>query len=300
MSTFITQIIIDNIQTKQTTDEIRQITTDVFKNKINKITQLKRGGLLVIPSHTEHIQHLTDPTNYPTELCVRIIYIHKTDNNRDKQPWLCINKVTYDKDKDEQTLNELRDKLNEQQDEGGNDIRIRGLHRKFRGPLPTTLILFKTNSTTGQNFLHNTDIDQQQRQLTARLYIQQTRQQCTNCHSLGHSTSTCTNNNICVRCGKDCPTNKCNSNYKKCINCDGPHSSNHTNCDKLRQHINKRYQQNTTLTYAQVPVLNKQHHKLDTTQQQQNTQLTEIQTTLNTLQQQTITEQTEHNDYNNQ
>ena len=100
---------------------------------------------------------------------------------------------------------------------------------------------------------------------------------------LGHSKYARTNNNICVRCGKDCPTNKCNSNYKKCINCDGPHSSNQTNCDKLRQHIYKRYQQNTTLTYAQV--LNKQEHKLDIIQQQQNTQLTEIQTTLTTLQQ---------------
>ena len=83
-----------------------------------------------------------------------------------------------------------------------------------------------------------------------------------------------------MRCEENCPLNNCQNKIKKC---NGPHTATSRQCDIVRQHINKRYQQNTTLTYAQV--LNKQQHKLDITEQQQNTKLTEIQKTLTTLQQ---------------
>ena len=70
-----------------------------------------------------------------------------------------------------------------------------------------------------------------------------------------------------MRCGENCPLNNCQNKNKRCTNCNGPHTATSRQCDKIRQHINRRYQQNTTLTYAQV--LNKQQHTLDITQQQQ-------------------------------
>ena len=68
----------------------------------------------------------------------------------------------------------------------------------------------------------------------------------------------------------NCPLNNCNNKTKKCTNCNGSHTSTAKQCDKLKQHINRRYQQNTRHTYAQV--LNRQQPKLDITQQQQKQQ----------------------------
>ena len=246
---------------------------------------------------------LTYITNYPTASYGRNLYIHKTNNDNNQQPWLCINQVPYEQDKDEQKLEDIRNRLNNTTDGLGDKISIIGLHRKYRGLLPTTLLLYKTETATAQNYLLNNDIRHNQHKLKTRLYIHKTQMQCTNCNKLGHKKTHCKNNYRCVKCGKNFPLNNCKNKINKCTNCNGPHTATSRQCDKLRQHIDRRYQQNTTLTYVQV--LNRQQHKLDitqqqqqqhnldTTQQQQTTKLLEIQTTLTTLQE-IITEATEN------
>ena len=204
---------------------------------------------------------------------------------------MCINRLPYVQDNDEQQLNEIRDALNNITDEVGRKIEIIGLHRKYKGPLPTSLLLYKTTTRPAQDYLLSNTIDYKQNKLRTRLYINKTQIQCTNCNRLGHTKTNCTNEYKCVRCGENCPLNNCQNKNKRCTNCNGPHTAISRQCDKIRQHINKRYQQNTTLTYAQV--LNKQQHtlditqqqqqhKLDITKQQQNTKLDELHNSLQT------------------
>ena len=253
MSSFITQVIIDNITT---TDDIILETTNIFKNKIKDINKLKKGGIIITQSHKDHITDITDIKNYPTETYGHNLYVHTTNNDNTRQPWLCINRLPYVQDNDEQQLNEMRDALNNITDEVGRKIEIIGLHRKYKGPLPTSLLLYKTTTRPAQDYLLNNTIDYKQNKLRTRLYINKTQIQCTNCNRLGHTKTNCTNEYKCVRCGESCPLNNCQNKNKRCTNCNGPHTATSRQCDKIRQHINKRYQQNTTLIYAQV--LNKQ------------------------------------------
>ena len=110
--TFLPQIIIDNIRTNKSHDEIRTITDITFKNKINKVTIVKRGGLLITPSHTDHIPFITDINNYPTNTYGTNIYIHLTKHNADTTetlPWLCINQVNFDINNDAKTTRRYSD-----------------------------------------------------------------------------------------------------------------------------------------------------------------------------------------------
>ena len=260
MSSFTTQVIIDNIITTTTTDDIILETTNIFTNKIKDINKLKKGGIIITPSH--HITDLMDIKNYPTETCGHNLYLHTTNNDNTRQSWLYINRLPYVQDNDEQQLNEIRDVLNNITDEVGRKIDIIGLHRNYKGPLPTSLLLYKTTTIPAQDYLLNNTIDYKQNKLKTRLYINKTQI---------HIKSNCTNEYKCVRCEESCPLNNCQNKKKKGTNCNGPHTATSTQCDKIRQHINKRYQQNTTLTYAQI--LNKQQHTLDITQQQQHHKL---------------------------
>ena len=116
-----------------------------------------------------------------------------------KQPWLCINQIDIDNTDDDKLINDIRRTLYKTHDNTGNKIRIDALHRKYKGPSPTSLLLFKTHTATGQDHLLNNDI--QHDQLKTRLYINKTQLQCTNCHKLGHTNKHCRNKQSCVRCG---------------------------------------------------------------------------------------------------
>ena len=219
MSSFTTQIIIDNITTTQTTADLIEQTKSIFTDKIKDIKQLQKGGLIITPSHAEHIHDLTDITHYPTASYGRNLYIHKTNNDNNQLPWLCINQIPYEQDKDEQKLEDIRNKLNETTDGTGGKIGIIGLHRKYRGQLPTTLLLYKTETATAQDYLLNNDIRHNQHKLKTRLYIHKTQIQCTNCNKLGHTKNKCKNNYRCVRCGEKCPPNNCkNQNFQNPVN----------------------------------------------------------------------------------
>ena len=62
--TFKQQIIIDNI-TINNNNEIDKTLKHIFKNKIENVTQLKWGSLLVTPSHADHIKDITDYHTIP-------------------------------------------------------------------------------------------------------------------------------------------------------------------------------------------------------------------------------------------
>ena len=188
-----------------------------------------------------------------------------------------------DAEQDEQLLDIIRETLSKLRDDVGNSVKIVGLHRKYKGKLPTPLILLKTETAAAQQYLLNNDFELQQHTLKTRLYIPKTELQCTNCHTLGHTKHTCKNEHKCVRCGQDCPIDNCTNKYKKCNNCNGPHSSTHTNCDKIQQHMNRRQQLNTTKTYAQA--LNKRQHELELTIQKQADTITELQSSVTELRQ---------------
>ena len=149
--------------------------------------------------------------------------------------------------------------------------------------MPTSLLLFKTDTVTGQDHLLNNDIQHDQRILKTRLCINKTQLQCTNCHILGYTNKHCRNNQSCVRCGGDCFQNKCTNNTKRYINCNGNHASNHKNCAAIKQRITLSFHHNTTTTYAQA--LTTQQYKLNQTQLEQQdkiTKLDELHTSLQT------------------
>ena len=152
MSSFTTQVIIDNITTTTTTDDIILETINIIKSKIKDINKLKKGGIIITPSHSHHITDLTDMKNYPTETYGRNLYLQTTNNDNTRQPWLCINRLPYLQDNDEQQLNEIRDVLNNITDEVGRKIYI-------ICPLPTSLLLYKTTTIPAQDYLLNNTID---------------------------------------------------------------------------------------------------------------------------------------------
>ena len=53
----------------------------------------------------------------------------------------------------------------------GNSIKIVGLHRKYKGTLPTSLILLKTETAAAQQYLLNNDLEINEHTLKTRLYI---------------------------------------------------------------------------------------------------------------------------------
>ena len=110
MSSFTTQVIIDNITTTTTTARHNTSNDQTFiKNKIKDINKLTKGGIIITPSHKDHITDITDIKNYPTETYGHNLYVHTTNNDNTRQPWLCINRLPYVQDNDEQQLNEIRD-----------------------------------------------------------------------------------------------------------------------------------------------------------------------------------------------
>ena len=91
------------------------------------------------------------------------------------------------------------------------EIRIEGLHRKFKGSYPTQLVLFKiqndlvAKNISDQNFM----IDG--KQFKIREYLESTYFRCTRGQELGSDLSNdCSNPKKCVRCaGPDCEIRNC-------------------------------------------------------------------------------------------
>ena len=116
------------------------------------------------------------------------------------------------------------------------EIRIEGLHRKFKGSYPTQLVLFKVeNHPTAKNISdQNFTIDGEQFKI--REYLVSSSFRCTRCQELGsHLSKDCSNPKKCVRsAGHDCEIRNCNKGTLLCSNCGSGQSAAHNSCPALK------------------------------------------------------------------
>ena len=205
-STTIPQVIIRNIITSLSQKELTTKTKEIFKERIKEIKYLKKGGMIITPSHHAGTSSLVKTAKYPPHIYGHNLYIHLTKDKTDTRPWLCINQVEYNKDTEHQTLTDIKNKINSIKNKLTNsDITIEGLHRKQKGPLQTTLLLFKTMHEIDQQTLTENKITHNNKSIHIRTYIDKSHTQCTNCQRIGHTHKQCKKEHACIRCCKTCP-----------------------------------------------------------------------------------------------
>ena len=78
--------------------------------------------------------------------------------------------VAYDDEHEEQILDIIREALSKFRDDVGNSVKVVGLHRKYNGKIPTSLILLKTETAAAQQYLLNNNIEINQHIMKTRLY----------------------------------------------------------------------------------------------------------------------------------
>ena len=103
--------------------------------------------MIITASDAKSINYILKNNKYPTHIYGHDLYIHITKEKTDIRPWLCVNQIDYNKDTEHQTLNDIKHKIKT----SNKNIEIEGLHRKHKGPLPTSLILFKNPQTKYHN-----------------------------------------------------------------------------------------------------------------------------------------------------
>ena len=272
------QVIVDNIITTKTDEQIIQNTKNIFKDKIKNIRILKLGGMLITPSDHAATNSLLKANNYPTATYGPDLYIHLTTDKTDTRPWLCVNQVEYNKDNEHTTLQDIKQIIqNIKTPHNDKQTTIEGLHRKQKGPLTTTLLLFKTTDDITQNHLTNTKIQYNNKILTIRVYIDKRTIQCSKCQQLGHLQRQCHNKPACVRCAGTCPQNNCKSGDRRnCVNCNGHHASTSKQCPELKKHIKHLFDNKKTQSYAQI--LGQQQTELHKEQQNHTNQINTITT----------------------
>ena len=86
------------------------------------------------------------------------------------------------------------------------EIRIEGLHRKFKGSYPTKLVLFKVQKDLVAKNISDQNFTIDGKQFKIREYLESTSFFCTRCQELGsHLSKDFSNPKECVRCaGPDC------------------------------------------------------------------------------------------------
>ena len=233
----IKQIIIDNIKTKLTDDQLLNHTKQSLLGYASNVQHMKRGGLSITPTNNGHaLNKLLKKETYPTDIYGHDIYIHFSRDKTDLRSWLCVNKIPYNQQTEDETLQKIKTELtNIINVHTDTRVIIEGLHRKTSGQTPSSLILFKTEDMISQKTLTNTTITIDGKQHNIRLYINKSYIQCTNCYKIGHSKKQCTNKRACVRCNKDCPVGSCkNGSLRKCANCNGAHASTFKNCTAIK------------------------------------------------------------------
>lgn len=249
--------------------------------------------MVVVPSDTKTTNKIFK--QLPQEIYGTDTYVHY-NSDKDTRPWLCINKVDVDtptKDIKQLITNIKTDFTNK-------NITIEGLHRKQKGNLKTTLLLFKTTDEEARNKLINTKIPHNNKILTIRTYIDKGNIRCTKCQQLGHTKHTCKNTQTCVRCGQtSCPPQQCkNPNIRQCVNCRGQDAASYKNCPELKRQQQFTFEKRKTQSYADVVTKQQQQYNIKEieidkaiqTQQQNNNQLQQ------TIEQQNTQIQTQNNE----
>ena len=269
--TRIIPIIIDNIKTKYTREQIIKELHIIFNDIKFDTNILTKGGIQIIPHHTnKNIHHVTNTLlqskHYPPNIFGSYLYIHIEDNN-DTRPWLCINKVPTDVN-----INDIKEKLLHE-----HNIQTDGMHRKSSPMYQSTLVKFKVQHETQQKTLIDQKINIFNRTLVIRKYIKVDVTRCTNCQELTHLRGACHKAFRCVRCASPhCPRGACrNGTLRRCVNCGGNHPSNFKNCTALKNIQKTKLETKKTATYAQA--LKKDQARIHQHQNTQQTQINELQ-----------------------
>ena len=264
------KIILDNIHSSLSQTEIIKHLTD----KHNQITckPLPRGGIEIHTTDERTKTQLLDNNSYDTDIYGTRLYPHQL--NQDQTiPRLCINKIPYTKENEQETLELIRHTLTYTNTTPDKPNHIAGLHRKYKGKLPTTLILFSPQDIETHDTLHNqnTQLDNTHGTHSIRTYINTNILQCTTCHVIGHSHSHCTNSRRCVMCGGNCKNDCPQGTPRKCVNCGGSHPSTHHACPVITSHKHNILRTHKLHTESQQQI---------TSLRTQNTQLTNTVTTM--------------------
>ena len=253
-------ILIDNITTKHTRAEIEIKLRRQFPGVRYALTFLKRGGLALVLETPKEINTILKQTKWDEDFFGKDLYIHLA--NKDARPWLCVNKVppTMELAKIKEGISSIDPVVGM----GNWEIKIEGLHRKFKGSYPTQLVLFKVqNDLVAKNITdQNFTIDG--KQFKIREYLESTSFRCTRCQELGsHLSKDCSNPKKCVRCaGPDCEIRNCKKGTLLCSNCGGGHSAAHKSCPALKAKNQNLFHQKQQKSHADV-LISRQKHQLD-------------------------------------
>ena len=276
-------LIIDNITTKLTHIEYIDNLKHTFNDITFDIKILNKGGIVITPNEQQHINKFLDTTKYNPDIYGNTLDIHVIGESRDLRPWLCINKINTDT-----PLDIVKNKL----ETLNNNINIKALHRKRKGPYDTTLILFKTTDHTVDNTLINKQITINNNKCYIRKYINAGQIRCSKCNRIGHLKNKCKNTKTCVMCaGNDCPDGKCKSSLRECVNCTQAHPSSFPNCPAIKSHIKHQFniKRQTNIELNQDNIINSQTkinteltNRINTLEQLINKQAHESKTLLDT------------------
>ena len=200
-------ILIDNITTKHTRAEIEIKLQRQFPGVRYALTFLKRGGLALVLETPKEINTILKQTKCDDDFFGKDLYIHLA--NKDARPWLCVNKVPPT-----MKLANIKAGISMIDPVVGMEnweIRIEGLHRRFKGSYPTQLVLFEVQNDLVAKNISDQNFTIDGKQFKIREYLESTSFRCTRCQELGsHLSKDCSNPKKCVRCaGPDCEIRNC-------------------------------------------------------------------------------------------
>ena len=223
-------IIIDNITIPHTQSEtFAQLHKQFHNIEITKTQFLVRGGLALTPRNPKDANTILSREKWDLAFFGPHIYIHIA--HKDQRPWYCINRIPLDM---HDSL--IRTALENHRTPSGHSIDPEGIHRNTKGPLPTTLYIFKVKDSTTGKSITDTDITIDGKQYRIRKFIQSGILRCTKCQGFGHLWKGCNKPKKCVRCsGPNCEVGDCKKTLRKCANCGGDHSAAMKTCPERKK-----------------------------------------------------------------
>ena len=141
------------------------------------------------------------------------------------------------------------------------EIRIEGLHRKFKGSYPAQLVLFKVQNDLVAKNISDQNFTIDGKQFKIREYLESSR--CSRCQELGsHLSKYCSNPKNCVRCaGPDCEIRNCKKGTILCSNCGGGYSAAHKSCPALEAKNQNLFHQKQQKSHDVL--ISRQKHQLN-------------------------------------
>ena len=187
-------IIIGNITIPHTQSEtFAQLHKQFHNIEITKTQFLVRGGLTLTPRNPKDANTILSRGKWDLAFFGPHIYIHIA--HKDQRPWYYISRISLDM---HDSL--IRTALENHRTPSGHSIDPEGIHRNTKGPLPTTLYIFKVKDSTTEKSITETDIAIYGKQYRIRKFIQSGILRCTKCHGFGHLWKRCNKPKTCVRC----------------------------------------------------------------------------------------------------